>query len=223
MASRSTTPSAPGRPKLPFERIVRGALDIVDDQGADALTLRRLAESLGSSTATLYRHVSGRAELVGHVIEHVYGEVDVDPDALAGMPWPLACEQIAKAIFAAVARHPNLAPLLAEAVPTGPHAMALRELSLSVLLAGGLSPAEARTFTATLGRFVIGFATQLHDDPEHRAAEARAGARLVAADPHLYPATRATASADTVPLEEEFAFGLDLLIRGMRQAVADAA
>ncbi|MGI8335137.1 TetR/AcrR family transcriptional regulator [Actinomadura scrupuli] len=212
---------SPGRPKMPFERIVDTALEIVDAEGADALTLRALAQRLGSSTATLYRHVDNRADLLGHVVERVFGEIKIDAGALEGAEWPHACELLATAMFDAIARHPRAVPLLMETVPTGPNAMAYRELGLSILLAGGFSPAAARTLLATLGRFVIGFAIQLRDDPDHQQADVRAGDTLHRADPTRYPSISLTAAAATVPLAEEFALGLDLLIRGMRSFEAD--
>ncbi|MFD8531653.1 TetR/AcrR family transcriptional regulator C-terminal domain-containing protein [Streptosporangium canum] len=212
---------SPGRPKMPFERIVSTALEIVDAEGVDALTFRALAQWLGSSTATLYRHVDNRADLLGHVVERVFSEIEIDPDALRGADWPHACERLATGMFDAIARHPRAAPLLAETVPTGPNAMAYRELGLEILLAGGFSPAAARTLVATLGRFVIGFAVQLRDDPDHQQADARAGSTLHHADPALYPSISLTAAEATVPLAEEFALGLDLLIRGMRSFEVD--
>lgn len=205
----------PGRPRMPFERIVGAALEIVDEQSADALTLRALAQRLGSSTATLYRHVDNRADLVGHVVERVFSEIEVDAEALDGADWSQACGHLARSLFDAIARHPNAAPLVIETVPTGPHAMAFRERCLSILLAHGFPPATARTLTAALGRFVIGFALQLRSD-SGEDADKQATERLLHADPALYPAISRTAAEATVPLGEEFTLGLDLLLRGMR-------
>src|ERR1700745_1748683 len=49
-----------GRPAIPLDRIVTTALQIVDDEGADALSMRTLAQRLDSGPPTLYRHVTGR-------------------------------------------------------------------------------------------------------------------------------------------------------------------
>ena len=54
----------PGRPRLDTGHIVDAAVKLVDDHGADALSMRSLAGHLGSSTATLYRHFPSRAALV---------------------------------------------------------------------------------------------------------------------------------------------------------------
>ncbi|WP_207620881.1 TetR/AcrR family transcriptional regulator [Streptosporangium minutum] len=211
---------SPGRPRMPFERIIATALEIVDAEGAEALTLRALAQRLGSSTATLYRHVDNRADLVGHVVERVFSEIAVDSEALEGADMSRACEHLARSLFDAIARHPNAAPLLIETVPTGPHAMAFREVCLSTLLAHGFPPATARMLAAALGRFVIGFALQLRTDADQQDADKQAGDRLFHVDPAVYPAISRTADEATVPLAEEFALGLDLLLRGMRDFAA---
>ncbi|WNZ10828.1 helix-turn-helix domain-containing protein [Streptomyces sp. 11x1] len=62
------------------------ALRIVDAEGAEgaeALSMRALAERLGSSTATLYRHFGNRAGLVTQVVDHMFGLVEPDDRELA--------------------------------------------------------------------------------------------------------------------------------------------
>src|SRR2546430_1768414 len=71
-AARQTR-RGPGRPCLPLDRIVATALRIVDEQGADALSMRSLAQALDSGTATLYRHFANRAELIAQVVDRVFG------------------------------------------------------------------------------------------------------------------------------------------------------
>ncbi len=71
-----------GRPALPVERIVTAALQIVDDEGADALSMRTLAQRLNSGTATLYRHFTSRADLVAAVVDKMFGAIELDIAAL---------------------------------------------------------------------------------------------------------------------------------------------
>lgn len=202
-----------GRPPLPKERIVAAALKIVDDEGADALSLRVLAQRLDSSTATLYRHFANRAELVSHIIDHTFGAVPVQADELRSLGWEDACRAMATWMFETLRRHPNVAPLLLTQAPTGPNAMALRELALQVLLDAGFSAPVAIRCYATLSRFVLGFAIQLDDDEAD--AELAAAYRQSAEDG--CPATAAVAAFAPVPLDDEFSFGLDLLVAGLAQ------
>lgn len=201
-----------GRPPVPKQRIVAAALRIVDEQGAEALSLRALAQQLDSSTATLYRHFANRADLIHHVIEHALGEAPAGADALRSLGWEDACRAMATWMFATLRRHPNVAPLLLDQAPAGPNTMAMRELALQVFLDAGFSPYNAIRSYATLARFVLGFAIQLNRE------ESADGGLLAAyqnADAELYPATAAVASLAPVPLDDEFRFGLDLLLSGL--------
>ena len=150
-----------GRPALPVDRILAVALEILDEQGADALSMRSLAQRLESGTATLYRHFANRSELVAMLVERVLGEIDIDAQAVAELPWRQACMLFAQQMFEALGRHGNVAPLLIGHVPIGPNALAGREICLSVLLDNGFAPSVAAHAYATLARYVLGFAIQL--------------------------------------------------------------
>jgi AcrR family transcriptional regulator len=197
-------------------RIVTTALQIVDADGAEALSMRTLAQRLDSGTATLYRHFSGRADLIAHVVDLVSGSVEVDDAQLRAMPWPQACKAVARSMFEALRRHPNVAPLLAEAVPIGPNAMAARERLIALLLDNGFPPALAARSYATLARYILGFAIQLANPPV-AADDARLAQVFHDLDPNQFPATVKVADNLPVPLDEEFAFGLELIIDGLAQ------
>ncbi|NBH03579.1 TetR family transcriptional regulator [Amycolatopsis sp. SID8362] len=198
-----------------MDRILAAALQLVDEEGAEALSMRTLAQRLESGTATLYRHFGNRATLVTHVVDRVFGEVDLDAASLAELDWDQACRTVARAMFEALGKHRRIAPLLMEQTPTGPNAMLLRERCLAILLEGGLSPRLAARAYATLARYVLGFAIQLTGDD---AEQARASAHFHDVSPAEFPATLAVADSLPVPLEDEFAFGLDLIVTGLRAA-----
>ena len=93
--------------------------------------------------------------------------------------------------------------------------MAIREICLSVLLDSGFAPDLAARIYATLSRYVLGFAIQFSGNPDaHTAHDAEA---FHTVDPSQFRATLAVADAMPVPLDVEFAFGLDLLITGLSQ------
>ncbi|TLH65888.1 TetR/AcrR family transcriptional regulator [Mycolicibacterium cosmeticum] len=196
---------------MPLERMITTAIAIVDEHGADALSMRSLASALGSGTATLYRHFASRAELVAAVVDAVLGEVSAEAPAWADTSWRHACEGAAHTLFTVFNRHPNVAPLLIDQIPSGPHAAAAREQIIGALLAGGFSPRDAAKTYTTLSRFVLGFAIQArgtHADDDPSAAAATI-------DPDTHPHTAAVAEHLPIPLAEEFAFGLSLLLDGL--------
>ncbi|MGA9494078.1 MAG: TetR/AcrR family transcriptional regulator [Mycobacterium sp.] len=198
-----------------MERIVSTALQIVDDDGADALSMRTLAQRLDSGTATLYRHFTGRADLVAHVVDRLFGSAELDIARLSTMPWQEACKTAVHSMFEVLRRHRNVAPLLAEDVPIGPNALAARERMVGFLLANGFPPELAARSYATLARYVLGFAIQTgaSGDPD----DARLTQVFRDLDPRMFPATVAVAEYVPVPLDDEFAFGLELIVDGLAQ------
>jgi len=209
----------PGRPPIPLDRIVTTALQIVDDEGADALSMRTLAQRLDSGTATLYRHFTGRADLIAHVVDLVFGSVEIDAARLSAMPWQEACKTAVHAMFDVLRQHRNVAPLLCADVMIGPNALAGREGLIAILLDNGFPPALAARSYATLARYILGFAIQLtsHRDDLDDAGLSQVFHNL---DPGQFPATVKVADNLPVPLEDEFAFGLELIVDGLTQTLA---
>lgn len=209
-----------GRPPVPTERIVEAALEVVDEGGAEALSMRSVAQRLNSSTATLYRHFPNRASLVDALIDRVIGEIGLYAEELGKVGWEQACRSIATDYFEALGRHRSVAILLADHTPMGPNAAAVRERWLAVMFANDFPVDLAVRSGALMSSYVQGFAIQLAGQ---RVAEGLDDTLLPAAyrklDPAAFPATAAAlrAGARPVPLEEEFAFGLDLLLQGLRR------
>lgn len=206
-----------GRPPREVSTIVETALRLVDEAGVQAFSLRALADELGSGTATLYRHFASKDELMVDVVDRVLGEIQFSALETPAS-WQQALASGAEAFYHALRRHPNTLPLLVTQVPVGPHALVAREHALALLAEHGFPTGlAARAFTA-VGHYVIGFAIQQHG----LGADATEGARLHAfyrtLDPAAFPVTTAAASALTsVDPDEEFRFGLDLLIAGLER------
>jgi AcrR family transcriptional regulator len=193
------------------------ALRIVDEEGADALSMRTLAERLGSGTAVLYRHFANRADLIARVADRVLGEVELNSEALTARSWHQACRTVAHAAFEVLTRHKNVAPLLGEHVLVGPNAMAHRENGLAVLLANGFPPHVAARAYATLARYVLGFAIQFNTSSTTGPSDDAQAATYRDLDPTLFPATVSVADSLPVLLADEFDFGLELILKGLGQ------
>lgn len=224
MASSPGVPAAAagrrrrGRPPLDRDRMIATALDIVDQGGADALSMRTLARRLGSSTATLYRHFPHRNALIVAVMDRVVGEIDADPEEFRTLGWREGCEKICRDIFKAFQRHPWSAILLADHVPTGPNAAAVRERLLAVLMAGGFDAHLAARTGAMLGHMIQGFAIQLSGERNISDEDRQTfGKALKALDLSLFPATAAAQKARFRPtsVEEEFSFALEMVLDGI--------
>jgi len=172
--------------------------------------MRRLAEGLGSGTATLYRHFASREDLLSQVVDQVFAEMHNDAWSTGELGWQDLCRGLAHQMFVVLGRHPGAARLLVDAPPVGPNAMIQRERSLAILLASGFAPRIAARTYATLARYVLGFAMQLTHDLDAAQPDAFRGL-----DQAAFPATYALAAALPVSLNEEFSFGLDLMLEGL--------
>src|SRR5688500_1012731 len=101
------------RPKTPLlsrERIVDVATDIIDAEGLDALSTRRLARELGVQAPSLYNHFGTKEEILAAVGDAIVAQVDLS--MLGRDPWPEALADWARAYRAAFRAHPNVVPFL---------------------------------------------------------------------------------------------------------------
>ena len=208
-----------GRPSISVERIVATALQIVDEEGADGLSMRTLAQRMDSGTATLYRHFTSRDELVAQVVDLVYGSVELDIEGLRAMSWQQAIKIATQATFEGLRKHAGVAPLFFDRLPVGPNAMAQRERVIALLLDNGFTPKLAARSYATLAHYVLGFVAQLDGHATTTRPTDKKPPELPELDHDLFPATATVARHLPVPLEDEFAFGLDLIIGGLAQLV----
>lgn len=207
------------REPLSRERVVAAALDLVDREGLEALSMRRLGAVLGVEAMSLYNHVRDKEDLLGAIAELALGRFRT-PEPTGD--WSEDARQAAREWRRLFREHPSLIRLLAERKePLGSvEALGPMEHALGILGRAGLSPRDAVQAFQAFGGYIFGFVMMEQgimlsgDDPAHRRAhlemaEAIAGAhlpRLLEALPHL---------VECDP-DERFEFGLDLLIEGLR-------
>lgn len=105
----------PRKPLLSRDRIVEAAGALVDAEGLDAVSTRRLAAELGVSGPSLYNHFRNKDEILDAVADSVSAQVDLsmfeedDP-----RDWPAALHDWAVSYRAALAAHPHIVPVLAQ-------------------------------------------------------------------------------------------------------------
>ena len=201
---------------MPIERVIEAAVELVDEVGPDNFSMRQLAQRLRSSTATLYRHFAGKDEILVHVVDHVLGEVGRHlPDLADTSTWQEQLVASADALFRTLQEHPKVAPLFAHHIPLGPSGLAGREAVIGILLAGGFPPEiAARAYTA-VGHYVIGFAIQLGADGTSGPGDRDVREIYRSLDPARYPATVSSAPFLPSSLDDEFRFGLQLIVDGL--------
>jgi AcrR family transcriptional regulator len=181
--------------------------------------MRALADRLGSSTATLYRRVSGKDEILTYVADRLLGEVATVARAREpASTWDAGVIAGAESLFEVLRAHPKAVVLFLGQVPAGPNALLARERALAALLAAGLPPPLAAQIYTAVARYVIGFGLQLSEEAlTSQRADDDLSALYRSLDPCRFPATVSAAASLPRPLAEEFHFGLELILRGVRE------
>lgn len=153
-------PSPRGKPGLTTEQIVRIAVSVADGDGMAAVSMRRVAQQLGVTPMSLYRHVPGKAELIDLMRDHVYGE---RPPSAATAPWQEQLATWARHGYALYLRHPWLTATSSSRFVPGPNTIAVYEAGLRIVFATGLRPAETTAVINLVGGFVESAARQVID------------------------------------------------------------
>lgn len=200
-------------PALDRERIVEAGLRIVDQDGAAALTLRRLAADLGVTPMALYWHVADKAELLDRIGERVLAAIEVPP--MEGS-WRDQLTTIHRAMLGPMLEHPNAVELMLGRARYGPAGIALFERILGVLLGAGLDPRAAFDAYQSLYLFQLGFMATARRSPAFRQIQQEGVGYLRALDPKRFPAIGAVAPViGARPLVEQYELGLEIVIEGI--------
>ncbi|MFI5717948.1 TetR/AcrR family transcriptional regulator [Nocardia sp. NPDC051750] len=148
--------SKPGpRPALTLDDIAAACVRLADAEGMRSLSMRRVAEELGTGAASLYRYVSGKDDLVSLMYDRVAAEYEFGPPTGDLRADVLAVAEQARAMHR---RH----RWLTEVTPgsLGPNGLRYLDHMVAILAPAGLRPAETMTGIAMLSGWVTVFAGQ---------------------------------------------------------------
>ncbi|MGW3480473.1 TetR/AcrR family transcriptional regulator C-terminal domain-containing protein [Rhodococcus indonesiensis] len=204
------------------ELILTSALAIIDRDGVEGLSMRRLGKALGRDPMTLYRHAPNKAALLDGVAEIVLGQLVVDP---RDGDWEDQLRTFARDFRQLALDHPHVVPLLVTRPLVTPLALrplgTLRPLEgiLTLLTQAGFSAAEAlhvyRALFGFLHGHVLDELQELVEQPEESDDLLRLGLHRLPIDefPLLRSLAPILASYDGTA---EFERGLDLFFSGLR-------
>jgi AcrR family transcriptional regulator len=190
------------RPPLSRARVLEAALELVDREGVEALSMRRLGRALGVEAMSLYSYVESKDDLIEGVIEQVFRKMPLV--APGPEPWPDRLRHYASIYRQVLLDHPNTISLVSRRPLTNEGVVSFIDSALGELAALGLPPRTADRVLRVVAAFTLGHVTeQVGDDARTRA---------LAQDP---------VAVRTDPAHDEaFALGMDFIIAGVDQLLA---
>lgn len=226
IAALDDTQSTPPSRKEPITvaRIVEAAFRLVEAEGFEALTMRRVAAALQTGPASLYAHVRNKAELDDLLIGELCASVKLPaPDAAQ---WKAQIIDVCQQLRDHYLRYPGISRAALAAVPDSVETLRIGEGMLAILLAGGISPQSAAWASDAAFLYVSAYSFEASlrqprkegtDGRIFDRAELIERFRMLPANrfPNTIAYARELTSGDG---HERFDFTLDLLLRGLSTA-----
>lgn len=221
------------RPALSREAIVAAALRIIDEEGYDAVSMRRVAQEFGTGAASLYAYVANKDELMDLIVDEVMSESRID-DARPDPDVDRWIEQLKAAIrtsYRVLVSHRDVAKAFHGRIPFGPKALHNVEDLLNLLRAHGLPDYISAYLGDLIGQYIVGAALEDHmwrerfpdATPESvEAAVSEIGEYLKALPVDRFPNLTSVAHLmmgppedPDSPMRDRFELGLDIIMRGV--------
>jgi len=220
-------PAPAGRVPLTRAAIVDTAIDLMDREGLETFSMRKVAAALGVTTPALYGHVRNKEELLVLAFDAVLGEMELpEPDST---DWAEDLRHIARSWRATMLAHPEATKLSAAGMPLGPSLLRRMDVVFGALLRAGLLPRDAFSIGTSFVVVCMGYVLFVDANNPVRQLE-RAGASpetareqwsqmLSALPAEVVPnvaALRTYFEGDTDLSAHVFDEGVDLLIDAVR-------
>lgn len=215
-----STRDRPAKAPLSEGVVIDAGLRILQREGLDAVTMRRVATDLDTGPASLYVYVKGRDELCRALLDRVVGMVPLEaPDPER---WREQLNALLSGMLAALEAHPGVARAALAAIPTGESSLLLTEAMLGILRAGGIGDQAAAWACDVLPTLVVAAAIETATDQERDAAATGADPLPAIRDvvaglsPRRFP--NMTGLADELANGDgdvRFAFAVDTFVDGL--------
>jgi len=213
-------PKAKLRVPLTRERILRAAVELADEQGIDAVSMRKLGHALGVEAMSLYNHVANKDDLLDGIADLVVGELESQDESA---DWKAVMRGSAISLHEALLRHPWSAALAESRAQSGPIRLRYLETLLGTLRRGGFSASGAYHANLWIDSYIYGYTLQEvawpveHDEVPQSAASFVE--RTPAGEfPHLVEIANAIADAE-FDRSTDFEDGLELVLDGLERTL----
>jgi AcrR family transcriptional regulator len=225
------------KPGLSIEAIVAAAIRLADAEGLEAVSMARVAEQLGFTTMSLYRHVTSKDELLQLMWNG--SAQGAETIVLEGDGWRERLRMWATIQREMIDRHPWITQMPMAAPPMAPNSLTFVERGLEAMDGSGLADADKLRVIGLISSYTLSEARMAHDAARAARAAAAAGAPQPAwtweglvrevADEQTYPRLYRLAWAGDIgedpsgsDEQEEFRFGLDRILDGVEALIRTA-
>jgi len=227
--SRSRTAPGPAsaEPRAPLsrERVLQAAVELADEHGIDAVSMRRVARELGVEAMSLYNHVDNKEDILTGMVDLVVAQMSV---AEGGADWRTGMRQTILGAREVLMAHPWAPRVIESRTDLTPAMLQHFDGVVGILLRAGFSPDLTHHAVHTLGSRALGFSQELFDDsqiPDDPVMAALMVQQIAAAYPNLGAMISAGAHEDEdnallgggCDSQWEFEFTLDLVIDGLER------
>ena len=216
------------QPRVPLskDRILAAAVALADEGGVDALSMRKIGQSLGVVPMALYKHVHNKDELLDGMVDAIVGEID---PPTRDTDWKTTIRRRILSARGVLLRHPWASRVIESRIrartdPT-PAVMAYMDSMIGIFRAGGFSTDLTHHALHAMGGRLLGFSQELFEDKPGAAPEPDVPppSELAERYPHITELMTAI-SHDTGSVvgpgcddQFEFEFALDLLLDGLER------
>lgn len=143
------------RMRLSRERVLAAAMDLADREGAEAMTVRRLAEDLGVHPTSLYNHVPSKGAVLDGIVEMLFLEVALPAEDTSWQDW---VRSLANSLRDLARAHPGAFMVLTRRPAENPAAYDLTELGLQAFRSAGFPTVQALQAVRGVSLALLGLA-----------------------------------------------------------------
>ncbi len=215
------------RQPLTVAAIVEAGIRILDAEGLDGVSMRRVAQELGTGPASLYAHVSGKDELLELMLDRIAAEIRLpaEPDPSR---WKEQLKEFCRECHRVYTSHRDISFVSLANVPTGPNQLRIAEFLLDLLVGAGI-PEQVAAWS--IDRLVLMLDADAFESSIFQAKEQQGRdiyewhKRLIgyftSLPPERFP--RITSMVDFLTQgdgQERFEFGMEVFLRGLESFIA---
>jgi AcrR family transcriptional regulator len=202
------------------DRIADAALDIVDREGVEALSMRRLASELGVGTMTLYGYFRGKEELLDHAIDRAARTYELSPGE---GEWRPRLRELVMTMWRSLTEHPSAVQIRSRKPILAPGALRAGEAGMAILRDAGLQTREVAVAWRLLFTFVFGYAAFSSYEPTSELkSEWREQLSALPEDEYPNLSSSAEELANWFAGREPFERALELILDGIEAQLESA-